>query len=68
MQRLTHTLPLTLYRIQPRLPVYLRPWHEQRAKGRTSFDLVLRGGFVHPLPRGAHFHTPNGMSLRPPGT
>jgi len=64
MKRYTQ-LPLTLYRIQPRLPVALRDYQTQMAKGRTSFDLKLDDkGFVQPV-TGTRFTTPNGMSLRP---
>ena len=60
-------LPITLYRIQPRLPVNLRSYADQMAKGRTSFDLKLHDGLVRPISPDTHFHTPNGMSLRPSG-
>lgn len=64
MKRYTQ-LPLTLYRIQPRLPVALRDYDTQMAKGRKSFDLKLdKNGFVQPMV-GSHFTTPNGMTLRP---
>ncbi len=64
MKRYTQ-LPLTLYRIQPRLPVALRDYDSQMAKGRNSFDLKLdANGFVQPTTVGSHFTTPNGMSLR----
>lgn len=64
MKRYTQ-LPLTLYRIQPRLPVALRDYESQMANGRTSFDLKLdEKGFVQPVV-GTRFTTPNGMSLRP---
>ncbi|RSH77319.1 uncharacterized protein EHS24_003630 [Apiotrichum porosum] len=59
---------MTLFRIQPRLPATLRSHADQMAKGRTSFDLKLRrDGLVHPMPVGASYTTPNGMSLRPIG-
>ncbi len=61
------TVPLTLYRIQPRLPVSLRAYDIQMAKGRTSFDLKRHNGLVLPISPDTHFHTPNGMSLRPAG-
>ncbi|KAG4067203.1 hypothetical protein HA402_000194 [Bradysia odoriphaga] len=65
MKRYTQ-LPLTLYRIQPRLPVALRDYDNQIAKARTSFDLKLdEKGFVQPLAEGTLFTTPNGMTLRP---
>lgn len=57
-------LPITLYRIQGRLPVRLRDYETQMEKGRTSFDLKLHDGKVLPM-EGLTFHTPNGMSLRP---
>lgn len=66
MSRFT-TLPITLYRIQPRLPVSLRDKATQTAKNRLSFDLILHDSKVHPMPAESHFHTPNGMSLRPMG-
>jgi hypothetical protein len=58
-------LPLTLYRIQPRFPVNLRPYDVQMSLGRTSFDLKTHDGFVKPIEQGTPFRTPNGMSLRP---
>eukprot|EP00933_Yihiella_yeosuensis_P066516 TRINITY_DN7081_c0_g1_i1.p1 TRINITY_DN7081_c0_g1~~TRINITY_DN7081_c0_g1_i1.p1 ORF type:complete len:186 (+),score=29.33 TRINITY_DN7081_c0_g1_i1:164-721(+) len=64
MHRYTQ-LPITLYRIQPRLPVKLRDYETQMAKGRTSFDLKLHDGLIKPMPEVGPFHTPNGMSLRP---
>jgi hypothetical protein len=65
MQRFLR-IPRTLYRIQPRLPVNLRDKATQEAKNRTSFDLIVhQDGRVHPM-TGDIFHTPNGMSLRPP--
>lgn len=64
MQRITQ-LPLTLYRIQPRLPVNLRSFDKQMALGRSSFDLKLHDGLVLPVAQGTSFKTPNGMSLRP---
>jgi hypothetical protein len=64
MQRITQ-LPLTLYRIQPRLPVNLRSFDKQMALGRSSFDLKLHNGLVTPVVQGTSFSTPNGMSLRP---
>ena len=61
--------PLTLYRIQQSLTVRLRSSQDQMAKGRSSFDLKLgdKDGLVHPISPSTHFHTPNGMSLRPAG-
>ena len=66
MSRLTRfrQLPLTLYRIQPRLQVSLRDFDTQMAKKRESYDLKLHNGLVLPM-TGDTFHTPNGMSLRP---
>lgn len=64
MPRFTR-LPLTLYRIQPRLPVSLRDYDTQLAKGRSSFDLKLHAGLVQPVPVDTPFEGPNGMSLRP---
>lgn len=61
-------VPTHLYRIQGRLPVYLRDFEFQRQQGRTSFDLKLHGGLVKPIIPGTAFETPNGMSLRPLGT
>jgi hypothetical protein len=60
-------LPMTLYRIQARLPVNLRDFEIQHQKGRSSFDLKSVNGIVHPMPPNSSFHTPNGMSLRPVG-
>lgn len=63
MKRFT-SLPLTLYRIQGKLPVKLRDFDTQKALGRSSFDLKRHNGLVLPM-EGDVFHTPNGMSLRP---
>lgn len=60
-------LPLTLYRIQLKLPVNLRSYQDQVAKGRSSFDLTLQEGVVRPIEQGTPFAGPNGMSLRPAG-
>ena len=59
-------IPITLYRIQPRLPVSLRDYDTQMSKGRTSFDLKLNpeDGLYHPA-HGDEWIGPNGMSLRP---
>mmetsp|Transcript_40402 Transcript_40402/g.84077 ORF Transcript_40402/g.84077 Transcript_40402/m.84077 type:complete len:159 (-) Transcript_40402:201-677(-) len=58
-------LPKTLYRIQARLPVKLRDYETQMAKGRASFDLKIHAdGLVHPA-HGDEWIGPNGMSLRP---
>lgn len=63
MKRFTR-LPITLFRIQPRLPVRLRDKTTQMAANRSSFDLIVHpDGNVHPM-HGSQFHTPNGMSLR----
>jgi hypothetical protein len=62
-----HRLPITLYRIQPKLPVGLRDFAIQQQLGRTSFDLKVHDGFVKPLSDSSKFTTPNGMSLRPVG-
>ena len=67
MRKFTTHFPLTLFRIQPRLPVSLRSYDVQKAAGRTSFDLKLHNGLVMPISPETHFHTPNGMSLRPAG-
>ncbi|WOO78417.1 uncharacterized protein LOC62_02G001964 [Vanrija pseudolonga] len=66
MKRYTQ-LPFSLYRTQPGLPVRLRSYEEQAALGRSSFDVVLHDGLVLPMPEGAVYTTPNGMSLRPLG-
>lgn len=66
MKRFTQ-LPYSLYRTQPGLPVRLRSYDEQVALGRSSFDVVLHDGLVLPMPEGAVYTTPNGMSLRPLG-
>jgi hypothetical protein len=61
-------IPVTLYRLQGRLPVMLRDKATQLAAGRASYDLSLRDddGLVHPVPPGTTTFTgPNGMSLRP---
>jgi hypothetical protein len=56
------TLPLSLYRIQARLPVSLRSYANRTG---TSYDLkTTEDGLVLPM-AGDVFHTPNGMSLRP---
>ncbi|CAB9505359.1 expressed unknown protein [Seminavis robusta] len=59
-------LPVTLYRLQGRLPVNLRDHATQMAAGRQSFDLKRReaDGLVHPA-QGDTWIGPNGMSLRP---
>ena len=58
-------LPVTLYRLQGRLPVNLRDYAEQMAKGRESYDLKRdEQGLVQPAV-GDTFIGPNGMSLRP---
>lgn len=57
-------LPKTLYRIQARLPVNLRDYDTQMAKGRASYDLKLHDGLVLPA-EGDEWIGPNGMSLRP---
>ena len=62
MQRF-YQFPVTLYRVQPRLPVFLRDYEIQKSKKRLSFDLKLHNGLVNPM-EGDTFHTPNGMSLR----
>ena len=59
--------PVTLYRIQARLPVSLRSYDDQIAKGLTSFDLKLHNGQVLPMLDITKFTTPNGMSWRPAG-
>lgn len=58
--------PMTLYRIQPSLPVKLRDYDSQTKLGRTSFDLKLHNGLVLPTTKDT-FEGPNGMSLRPDG-
>lgn len=60
-------LPLTLFRIQPHLPVALRDYDTQVAKGRQSFDLKLHSGMIMPIAKDGPFEGPNGMSLRPVG-
>lgn len=58
-------LPITLYRIQPKLPVNLRDYDSQMSRGRTSYDLKIhQDGNVHPA-EGDVWIGPNGMSLRP---
>jgi hypothetical protein len=42
------TVPQTLYRVQGRLPVRLRDFDTQTAKGRTSFDLKIVNGLILP--------------------
>mmetsp|Transcript_7041 Transcript_7041/g.10461 ORF Transcript_7041/g.10461 Transcript_7041/m.10461 type:complete len:149 (-) Transcript_7041:98-544(-) len=59
-------LPLSLYRIQGKLPVSLRDYDSQLAKNRSAFDLKLVNNLVQPMLSDT-FHTPNGMSLRPAG-
>ena len=58
------TLPVSLFRIQPKLPVMLRDYDTQMALKRTSFDLKLHQGLYMPA-TGDEFIGPNGMSLRP---
>lgn len=67
MKRFT-VLPVTLFRIQPKLPVELRDHATQMAKQRTSFDLktYTEKKLIRPM-EGDKFHTPNGLSLRPKG-
>ena len=60
-------LPITLFRVQPRLPVSLRDYDTQMANGRTSYVLKTYNSIVRPMPADSPFHTPNGMSLRPSG-
>lgn len=59
-------VPMTLYRLQPKLPVRLRNYDDQVALGRSSFDLKVHegDGLVYPA-EGDEFIGPNGMSLRP---
>lgn len=58
-------LPITLFRVQPTLPVNLRDYDTQQARGRPTYDLKIHpDGLVHPAP-GDEFIGPNGMSLRP---
>ena len=66
MPRFTR-LPLTLYRVQSKLAVSLRSYHDQVALGRSSYDLTLHDGLVRPVAPGTPFAGPNGMSLRPAG-
>ena len=56
--------PISLNRIQGKLPVSLRDYDSQQAKNRRSFDLKLFNNMVEPM-LSESFHTPNGMSLRP---
>jgi hypothetical protein len=59
------SLPVTLYRLQGKVPVRLRVYAEQMEKGRTSYDLKTgEDGLVHPA-KGDVWIGPNGMSLRP---
>ena len=59
-------LPVTLYRLQSKLPTRLREYASQMAAGRQSYDLKTNpdDGLVHPA-KGDTFIGPNGMSLRP---
>ena len=42
------SLPVTLYRLQGKVPVRLRVYAEQMEKGRTSYDLKTgEDGLVH---------------------
>eukprot|EP01012_Entosiphon_sulcatum_P021577 TRINITY_DN26412_c0_g1_i1.p1 TRINITY_DN26412_c0_g1~~TRINITY_DN26412_c0_g1_i1.p1 ORF type:complete len:162 (+),score=29.97 TRINITY_DN26412_c0_g1_i1:103-588(+) len=62
------TLPVTLYRLQPKLPVALRNLAEQQALKRAAWDIKVHSdGLVHPAV-GDEFIGPNGMSLRPKGS
>jgi hypothetical protein len=65
MKRYTQ-LPLTLYRIQYRMPVNLRRYDNQMKMVRSCFDLKTHNGIVKPLddPRLKN-PVPNGMELRP---
>ena len=56
--------PVTLLRIQPKLPVTLRDYDTQMKLERSSFDLKLVNGLYMPAVGNA-FSGPNGMSLRP---
>lgn len=40
--------PIELYRIQTGVKVKLRDYDVQAKQGRTSFDVVLKDGLVHP--------------------
>ena len=59
-------IPVTLYRLQSKLPTRLRDHATQMAAGRQSYDLKRNpdDGLVHPA-QGETFTGPNGMSLRP---
>jgi hypothetical protein len=54
-------VPMTLYRIQPTMPVRLRDYDHQAALILKSFDLKLKDGNT------ATFDGPNGMTLLPLG-
>ncbi len=58
--------PMTLFRVQMRLPAALRDYDTQLKLGRTAFDLRLHDGLVLPS-TGETFQGPNGASLRPLG-
>ncbi|KAL7574991.1 hypothetical protein ACA910_010809 [Epithemia clementina (nom. ined.)] len=59
-------LPKTLYRIQAKLPIRLRDYDTQMAKGRASYDLKLCPITKKVLPaEGDEWIGPNGASLRP---
>ncbi|KAJ2987196.1 hypothetical protein HDV02_006317 [Globomyces sp. JEL0801] len=62
MKRFTQ-LPITLYKIQPNLPVNLKTYQNQL--NTSSFDLKLYNNQVIPISHPDSFKTPNGMSLRP---
>ena len=59
-------IPVTLYRLQSKLPTKLRDHATQMAAGRQSFDIKTNptDGMVHPA-EGDTWIGPNGMSLRP---
>lgn len=60
-------LPCDLFRINSTEKVILRDFETQKAKGLTSFDVVLdTNGLVQPS-TGDLFVRPNGMSVRPNG-
>ncbi len=68
--RFTATTPTTLFRIQSRLAVRLRPEAVARAAGRRSFDITVReDGLVWPRDAAEpNWLGPNGMSMRPLGS
>ena len=54
-----------LFRVNATEKVILRDFESQKKLGRSSYDLVLKDGLVHPAPPTGNFEGPNGASVRP---